>query len=129
MSSNINTIAAALPNYPVDGELGRGGFGIVYAGRHLRLDRPVAIKELPSWLVDNAEVQARFVIEARVLASLDHPHIVPVYDYVEQGGLCLLVMESLGGGTVWEWFQERGIELRAGLRHHRRHRRRPASRP
>ena len=107
MSSTIDAIAAALPNYRIDGELGRGGFGIVYAGRHLRLDRPVAIKELPNWLVDNAEVRARFLTEARVLASLDHPHIVPVYDYVEQGGLCLLVMESLGGGTVWESFQAR----------------------
>ena len=111
MSSNINAIATALPNYQVDAELGRGGFGIVYAGRHLRLDRPVAIKELPSWLVDNHEVQARFATEARVLASLDHPHIVPVYDYVEQGGLCLLVMEALGGGSVWESFQQRGISF------------------
>ena len=37
-----------------------------------------------------------------MLASLDHPHIVPVYDYVERDGLCLLVMESLPGGTVWD---------------------------
>jgi serine/threonine-protein kinase len=109
MSSDPAAIAAHLPNYQVERELGRGGFGIVYAGRHLRLDRPVAIKELPTWLVDNPTSRRRFLAEARVLASLDHPHIVPVYDYVEAEARCLLVMEYLGGGTVWEWFQKTGI--------------------
>ena len=109
MISDPASIAASLPNYQVEKELGRGGFGIVYGGRHLRLNRPVAIKELPSWLVGNPASRDRFVTEAQVLSSLDHPHIVPVYDYVEQEGRCLLVMECLGGGTVWESFQERGI--------------------
>ena len=86
MSSDPASLAAYLPNYQVEKELGRGGFGIVYGGRHLRLNRPVAIKELPAWLVDNPGSRERFVTEARVLASLDHPHIVPVYDYVEQDG-------------------------------------------
>jgi serine/threonine protein kinase len=111
MSSEIASIATCLPNYDVAEELGRGGFGVVYGGRHRRLDRLVAIKELPVLLFDNPVSRARFVTEARVLASLDHPHIVPVYDFVEQGDRCLLVMEFLGGGTVWDWFQEHGISV------------------
>lgn len=64
---------------------------------------------LPNYeIAADAGVRSRFVTEARVLASLDHPHIVPVYDYVEQDGLCLLVMESLPGGTVWESFTANG---------------------
>jgi serine/threonine-protein kinase len=106
--SDAASLAAVLPNYEIAGELGRGGFGIVRAGRHKQLGRAVAIKELPAALAGDAGVRARFVTEARVLASLDHPHIVPVYDYVEQDGLCLLVMESLSGGTVWQSFTEHG---------------------
>lgn len=109
MSPEPTGIAACLPNYAVGDVLGRGGFGVVYGGRHLRLDRLVAIKELPALLFDSPSSRARFVTEARVLASLDHPHIVPVYDYVEQGDRCLLVMEYLAGGTVWDWFQAHGI--------------------
>jgi hypothetical protein len=106
--SDAASLAAVLPNYDIAGELGRGGFGIVRAGRHKQLGRDVAIKELPAALANDAGVRARFVTEARVLASLDHPHIVPVYDYVEQDGLCLLVMESLSGGTVWQSFTAHG---------------------
>jgi serine/threonine-protein kinase len=107
--SDAASLAAVLPNYEIAGELGRGGFGVVVAGRHRQLGRAVAIKELPPALASDANVRARFVTEARVLASLDHPHIVPVYDYVEQDGLCLLVMESLSGGTVWQAFTSNGF--------------------
>jgi serine/threonine-protein kinase len=106
--SDAASLAAVLPNYEIAGELGRGGFGVVRAGRHRQLGRAVAIKELPAALANDPGVRARFVTEARVLASLDHPHIVPVYDYVEQDGLCLLVMESLSGGTVWQSFTAHG---------------------
>ena len=80
--------------------MGRGAFGRVFAGRHRQLDRPVAIKQLAMEYSADPEVRARFLAEARLLATLDHPQVVPVYDYVEQGGLCLLVMEKLSGGTV-----------------------------
>ena len=42
----------------------------------------------------------RFLTEARTVAALQHPHVVPVYDFVERDGLCLLVMEHLGGGSL-----------------------------
>ncbi|HSL73922.1 MAG TPA: protein kinase [Ilumatobacteraceae bacterium] len=113
MTDTISTIAEALPDYEVQRELGRGAMGTVYLGRHRRLDRVVAIKEIAGPLADDPDVRSRFLTEARVLAALDHPHIVPVYDYVEDRGRCLLIMEALGGGTVWERFQRDGLTLSA----------------
>jgi hypothetical protein len=83
--------------------------GVVFLGRHTRLGRMVAIKELPPSFSADPEVRARFSTEARTLASLSHPHIVPIYDYVEREGLCLIVMEQLPGGTVWDRFTSTGL--------------------
>jgi serine/threonine-protein kinase len=102
-------IAAAMPDYDVERELGRGGMGVVYLGRHRRLDRGVAIKELPPSFAADPEVRERFSTEARTLAGLSHPHIVPIFDYVEREGLCLIVMEQLPGGTVWDRFTTTGL--------------------
>jgi serine/threonine protein kinase len=89
-------IAAALPGYKIGAEVGVGAFGLVVAGRHRRLRRDVAIKVIP---VEAAEAPGQ-VAEAELLASLDHPHIVRVHDYLEVGGLGLIVMELLAGGTL-----------------------------
>jgi serine/threonine protein kinase len=91
-------IQTALSGYQVGGELGRGAYGLVLAGRHLRLNRPVAIKVLDPG--GDGDGLARFAAEAQVLASLDHPHVVRVHDYVEADGLCLIVMERLAGGDA-----------------------------
>jgi serine/threonine-protein kinase len=111
MTDLSSSIGAALPDYEVQRELGRGAMGVVYLGRHRRLGRDVAIKEIAGPLADDPEVRSRFLTEARVLASLDHPHVVPVYDYVEEAGRCLLIMEALGGGTVWDRFRRDGLTL------------------
>ncbi|HEY3020520.1 MAG TPA: serine/threonine-protein kinase [Solirubrobacteraceae bacterium] len=93
-------LAAVLPAYEIGAVLGRGAFAIVYSGRHRRLDREVAIKRLSTELLAEEAARDRFAVEARLLASLDHPHIVRVYDYVEEGEVCALVMERLHGGTL-----------------------------
>jgi predicted Ser/Thr protein kinase len=95
----------ALPQYKVGTQIGEGGMGEVYAGVHRTLGRHVAIKQLPLEVADRARANVQFDREARVLASLDHPHIVPVYDYVQN----LLVMEKLDGGTVYDRFYGGGI--------------------
>src|SRR4051812_14101183 len=102
-------VEAALPSYEITGELGRGGWGVVLGGRHRELGRDVAIKQLPRAFAADPAVRSRFLAEARVLASLDHPHVVPVFDFVERDGLCLLVMEQLTGGTLWSRFTGQGI--------------------
>jgi non-specific serine/threonine protein kinase len=101
MAPDQEAVAAALPLYEVEGELGHGAWGVVLAGRHRQLHRDVAIKQLPRDFGADPAVRSRFIAEARLLASLEHPHVVPLYDFVEHDGLCLLVMERLTGGTLW----------------------------
>ncbi|CAI7975512.1 hypothetical protein FRAHR75_190029 [Frankia sp. Hr75.2] len=112
---DLDHVAAVLPGYDIGAELGRGGFGTVLAARHRLIGRHVAVKVFldPSPEADpsggpgasagtgeSQNLRSRFLAEARVLAGLDHPHIVRVFDYVERDGLCLLVMEQLTGGTL-----------------------------
>jgi hypothetical protein len=96
----LEQVGAALPSYEIGEEIGRGSTGIVIAARHRQLGREVAVKLLPPDLAENDGVRRRFVAEAKLLASFSHVHIVPVYDFVEQDGLCALVMERLSGGTL-----------------------------
>jgi protein kinase-like protein/Kelch motif protein len=99
----MQDVAAALPAYEIGGELGRGSTGLVLAARHRQLGRDVAVKILPPDMAHNTEVRRRFVAEAKLLASFSHVHIVPVYDFVEQDGLCVLVLERLDGGTLHDY--------------------------
>lgn len=105
----LSSVVAALPQYAVGEQIGEGGMGVVYGGMHRQLGRPVAIKRLPHAVAEDPRMSERFEHEARLLARLDHPHIVPVYDYVRQQGEHLLVMERLDGGTVWSRFATDGL--------------------
>ncbi|MFI5587538.1 serine/threonine-protein kinase [Amycolatopsis sp. NPDC051758] len=102
-------LVAALPQYDIGAEIGEGGMGVVFAGTHRTLGRSVAIKQLPWDVLNHTTTSELFDREARVLASLDHPHIVPVYDYVRTGREHLLVMERLDGGTVHSRFHGGGV--------------------
>ncbi|WP_162159708.1 serine/threonine-protein kinase [Cystobacter fuscus] len=83
-------------------EIGRGGMGQVFRARHVRLDRPVAVKFLIGEAASSPEAQARFAREARALALLDHPHIVRVHDFGEEEGERYLVMELVEGRGLSE---------------------------
>ncbi|WP_076784746.1 serine/threonine-protein kinase [Parafrankia discariae] len=97
-------IEAALPGYEVGDLIGTGGFGLVFAARHVRLERPAAIKILVPELADTASGlgvgREVFAAEARLLARLTHPHIIRVFDYVERRDLCMIVMELCDGGML-----------------------------
>lgn len=110
MTEQGERVREALPAYDIGAELGRGGCGVVLAGTHRRLRRPVAIKQVPAQFVHGERVRRRFVAEARMLAAIDHPHVVRVFDYLEHEELCLLVMEYLPGGTVGERFATDGYD-------------------
>ena len=77
--------------------LGQGGMGEVYRGREPRLARDVAIKVLPEHLASDPERIARFELEARTLAALNHPHIAQVYGFEHEGGTLALAMEFVDG--------------------------------
>src|SRR6185436_18005924 len=83
--------SAIAGRYSLERELGRGGMGIVYLAREVRLDRPVAIKLLPP-KADAAGLRQRFLREARTSAKLSHPHVVPIYSVEEQGSYVFFAM-------------------------------------
>lgn len=86
--------------YELIAEIGRGAFGIVYKAKDSVLGRYVAIKVLhPALLVDPGFIE-RFRHEARVAALLDHPNIVPVYDFGQEDGRYFLVMAYMPGGSL-----------------------------
>src|SRR5262245_57111574 len=86
--------------YEITGSLGAGGMGEVYRARDSRLERDVAIKILPAhWLAEAAR-RARFEREARVLASVNHPHIGAIYGFEEGDGVRALVLELIDGPTL-----------------------------
>jgi serine/threonine protein kinase len=80
--------------------IGAGGMGEVYRARDTRLDRVVAIKVLPGHLAGDPSLRARFEREARVVSSLNHPHIGSLYDIGHQAGIDFLVLEHLDGETL-----------------------------
>jgi N-acetylneuraminic acid mutarotase len=109
----LDQVGAALPSYEIGAEIGRGSTGVVIAARHRQLGRDVAVKLLPPDLAENPQVRRRFVAEAKLLASFSHVHIVPVYDFVDDEGLCLLVMERMVGGTL-DAYARAGLDAPAG---------------
>jgi serine/threonine-protein kinase len=91
-----------IPGYEVESVLGRGGMGVVYKGRHLQLNRPVAIKMLLAGSYATAAERERFLREAEAAARLQHPHIVQVYDVGDHDGRPYFTMEFVSGGTLAE---------------------------
>ena len=77
-----------------------GGMATIYQARQPALDRIVAIKVLPEYLIDQPGFLERFKIEAQAIAKLDHPSILPVYDYGQVGRVPYLVMKYVSGGTL-----------------------------
>jgi len=91
-----------IPGYEVEAVLGRGGMGIVFRARHLRLNRLVALKMLLGSAYAGPEDRARFQREAEAGAGLRHPHIVAVHDVGEHDGRPYFTMEYVEGGSLAE---------------------------
>lgn len=88
--------------YRVDAELGRGGMGTVYRATHLPLNRPVALKILDPKLAADPVFVERFHREAAILASLDSPHIIRIFDHGEIDGHLYLATQYVAGGDLHE---------------------------
>jgi serine/threonine protein kinase len=93
-------VVAIGKQYLVDGEIGRGGSGVVYRATDLKLGRQVAIKVLPPELAYNESVRTRFIREAQTAAGLSHPNIVPIYSVDEKEGIVYFVMALVVGQSV-----------------------------
>ena len=90
---------ALAPEFELDRRLAAGGMGIVYRAREVALDRPVAVKVLRPELA-TAVARERFLREARLLARLQHPNVVPVHRADERDGLPFYVMDLIEGRTL-----------------------------
>ena len=93
-----------LGQYRIEAAIGAGGMGTVFRALDTKLHRPVAIKLLSDDLAD-AAARRRFQREAQMASSLNHPHIVTVYDVGECDGRQYLVTEFVDGGTLKDWVQ------------------------
>ena len=104
-----------LGSYEVLSHLGSGGMGDVYLARDTKLGREVAIKVLPDAFAQNPERLARFKREAKLLASLNHPHIATIHGLEESDGTHYLVMEMVPGQTLAEKLSGGPVEVEEAL--------------
>ena len=93
-------IGSVVADYRIESYLGRGGQGIVYLAEHVHLGRKVAFKVLPPELVGDDSFRRRFLREARLAASLDHPNILDVYDAGEADGRLYLAVRLVRGSDL-----------------------------
>src|SRR5262245_36750979 len=89
-----------LAAYEILSAIGIGGMGEVYRARDSRLSREVAVKVVRRDFADDPDRLARFEREARLLASLSHPHIATIYGLEQAGDILFLVMELVAGATL-----------------------------
>jgi serine/threonine protein kinase len=103
----------AVPGYEILGELGRGGMGVVYRARQLALQRTVALKMFRTATHAGAKDLARFRAEAEVLARLQHPNIVQIYDVGEVAGRPYFALEFVPGGSLAVYLNGKPQPVRA----------------
>ncbi len=96
MTETVPTI----PGYELLGELGRGGMGVVYQARQVRLNRAVAVKMILAGQHAGTEAAVRFLAEAEAIAKLQHPNIVQIFHIDEHTGCPYFEMEYVGGGSL-----------------------------
>jgi Tol biopolymer transport system component len=104
-------IGKTLNHYKVISHLGGGGMGEVYVAEDTKLGRRVALKMLPAAVAGDSERRARFEREARVVAALNHPHIVTIYGVEESDGTHFLAMELVEGQVLTELIPQQGLRL------------------
>jgi len=101
-STRSARVGSQLGPYRIEAVIGEGGMGVVYKALDVKLNRPAAIKFLHDDLADVA-ARRRFQREAKMASSLNHPHIVTVYDAGEFDGQQYLITEFVDGGTLQDW--------------------------
>jgi len=94
--------------YRLDGELGRGGMGVVYAAYDVQHGRAVALKVISPEIVQDEEFAARLQREARIAVSLEHPHVVPVYETGEEDGALFIAMRRVDGPDLGKVVRDAG---------------------
>jgi serine/threonine protein kinase len=110
-------IGQTLGHYRIETKLGEGGMGVVYKAQDTQLDRPVAIKVLPTGRVEDPERKRRFVQEAKAASALNHPNIVHIYGVDTAAGVDFIAMEYVEGKTLDELVPAKGMRAAQALKH------------
>ena len=105
-------IGKRLGTFEILEEIGRGGMATVYKARQTTINRTVAVKVLPRRLLHDPGFYERFEREVEVISHLEHPHIVPIYEYGQSDGMPYIAMRYLGGGSLETLLRRRLPELR-----------------
>jgi serine/threonine protein kinase len=114
--SSVTGPGSQIGPFRIEQELGRGGAGVVYLAHDTKLDRQVAIKSIPPELADSSKALSRFTREARVLASLNHPHIATIHEEIEDDrGVGYLILEYVPGQTLAERIAKKPLNLQEAL--------------
>jgi peptide/nickel transport system substrate-binding protein len=98
-----------LAGYRLEAHVAAGGMGVVYRARDIRLDRLVALKILAPALAGDPAFRRRFIAESRAAASVDDPHIIPVYEADEADGILFIAMRFVAGGDLRRVLEREGV--------------------
>lgn len=101
-------VGADFGRYRIERRLGMGGMGVVYAARDTVLDRLVALKVIAGQLAGDDEFRRRFQREAGVLARLDSPHVIAIYDHGEHDGVPFIATQYVAGGDLGDLLEASG---------------------
>jgi hypothetical protein len=95
--------------YKIEGLLGKGGMGLVYQASHSLLGRKAALKTLAADLAEDGDFRERFIRESQLIASIDHPNIIPIYDAGEANGIAYIAMRYVQGSDLSGRIAEEGF--------------------
>src|ERR1051325_7338987 len=110
-------VGESIAHYTIRGKLGQGGMGVVYKAYDGHLDRIVALKVLPHDKVADPARRRRFIQEAKTASSLNHRHIVTIYDIDTAAAVTFIAMEYVPGKTLEQAIRGGRIALRDGIKY------------
>jgi serine/threonine-protein kinase len=93
-------VGQSIGQYIIEEQIGEGGMGVVYKARQPEMNRLVAVKVLSAEALAVSNILDRFKREVDMIARLEHPHILPVYDYGQVDGSPYITMRFLAGGSL-----------------------------